>query len=147
MRKSPTVPIRQVPGLHSKTYTVAVFRQPEVLNDTARLTSVLRALSSMSLDMPVVLPLPPPVWERVQSIPEAHAFAQNLYVTAPLHPENTDDLLRCAALIVTACDDIRMDALLNDTPCVLVHSKVHGDRIFAAVAAALVAPRSLETLH
>lgn len=113
----------QVLGVHPKTFAVATIHRQESTDDPARLLAILGALSDLTRDMPVILPVHPRTHKVMQSLPEAAAFAKNLIVTEPLDFGRMASLMNHATLVVTDSGGLQKEAYFHRVPCVTVRDE------------------------
>lgn len=113
----------QVLDLRPKTFAVATIHRQESTDNPARLLAVLGALSDLTFDMPVILPVHPRTHKVMKDIPEAEAFAKNLIITEPLDFVRMASIMSHAAVVVTDSGGLQKEAYFHRVPCVTVRDE------------------------
>ena len=108
--------------LMPKRYYLATVHRAENTDDTARLGSILEALSSLSHELPVVLPLHP----RTRKFLDAHFTKprpQQLRIIDAVSFLDMVQLERHAAVILTDSGGVQKEAYFHGVPCVTLRNE------------------------
>lgn len=116
-----TVLLRQ--GLLPRKYILATVHREENTSDLFRLTSILEALSIMSEEMPVVIPLHPRTRVAISREGLTDFFDGNMTALEPLSYMDMLVLERNSAVIVTDSGGVQKEAFFHRVPCVTVRDE------------------------
>lgn len=104
-------------------YCVATLHRQENTDNRERLTGILTALSILSEDMPVVLPLHPRTAKMIAADPSLQSLVSNLVVTEPLGFADMATLLSGGSLVVTDSGGLQKEAYFHGVPSVTVRDE------------------------
>lgn len=107
-------------GLEGRRYVLATIHRAENTDDTERLRTILRALSEVARELPVVLPLHPRTRARISEAPSFHADLRLIDAVGYL---DMAALERRAALVVTDSGGVQKEAYFHGVPCVTLRDE------------------------
>lgn len=109
-------------GLAPGHFALATCHRAENTDDRSRLSGILQALSQLSRDMPVVLPLHPRTRKLIGSYGLADWLA-SLTVTEPLPFLDMVALEQAARLILTDSGGVQKEAFFYGVPCITMRDE------------------------
>ncbi len=118
-RAATTSKILETLQLSPKTYTLATIHRAENTDHEAKLSSILRGLSTSSL--PIVLPTHPRLRKRIEeyklSVPE------NVRLIEPVGYLDMVRLEQCARMIATDSGGVQKEAYFHGVPCITLRDE------------------------
>lgn len=115
--------IAQRLGLAGRSYAISTLHRQETTDDPDRLIAILQALSDLTTQMPVVLPMHPRTRKTIAALPHAAAALEKITVTDPLGFFDMATLLAGARLAVTDSGGLQKEAFFHKVPCVTVRDE------------------------
>lgn len=110
-------------GLRSGAFVLATVHRAENTDDRERLTAIFDALTAVSEDIEVVVPLHPRTRLALKEIGDLQAASEPLVLTDPVGYLDMVMLERHARLIVTDSGGVQKEAYFHRTPCVTVRDE------------------------
>jgi len=111
-------------GLQSKQYKLATVHRAENTDQPDCLRGIFEALTEISTDSPVVLPIHPRTRSKLESAGMLHlALESSLVITEPVNFLDMICLEKNAQLILTDSGGIQKEAFFHDVPCVTLREE------------------------
>jgi len=114
--------IRQQLGIEGGPFALATCHRAENTDDTARLTEILKGLSAISREMPVILPLHP----RTRKIIDQYGLQgllDQIIVIEPLAFLDMVTLEQTASVILTDSGGVQKEAFFYGVPCITMRDE------------------------
>lgn len=133
-------------GLQPGGFLLATVHRAENTDDAAQLRRILDALSELSREVPVVLPLHPRTRVALERI-GWEGSAAGLHLVEPVGYLDMVMLERHARLVVTDSGGVQKEAFFAATPCVTLRAETEWTELVALGWNRLVPPSSPSTLR
>ncbi len=114
--------IHQVLGIEKNDFALSTCHRAENTDDPDRLSEILAALSRVSLDIPVVLPLHPRTRDLVDKY-RMSQYLESLIVIEPLPYLDMVALEQSAKLILTDSGGVQKEAFFYRVPCITMRDE------------------------
>jgi UDP-N-acetylglucosamine 2-epimerase (non-hydrolysing) len=101
-------------GLTTGNYAVATLHRPSNVDDIERLAALVRMLSALATRLPVVFPVHPRTWDRMQT---AQLSTDSLILSPPLGYVEFLRLTSAARLVLTDSGGIQEETTILNVPC------------------------------
>ena len=109
--------------LRTEPYLLATVHRAENTDDLSRLTSILKSLSRLSEDVPVVFPVHPRTRKILDSSPELTGMIQSLRIIEPVGYFDMLILMKNALKILTDSGGMQKEAYYLKVPCVTIRDE------------------------
>lgn len=106
-------------GLMPNAFALATLHRPSNVDDAAKLEGILRALSTLSQKLKIVLPMHPRTRARVKAF-GLEALLETLVVTEPASYVEMIALQDAAALIITDSGGVQEESTVLGVPCLTI---------------------------
>ena len=131
-------------GLSSQGYALATVHRAENTDDPQRLAAILRGLSLLAAETPVVVSLHPRTRRALEGV---DISAKGLLVVEPVGYLNMVMLERNALVIVTDSGGVQKEAFFHRVPCVTLRTETEWAELVAMGWNRLVPPTDAEAVR
>lgn len=133
-------------GIVAGAYCLATVHRAENTDDEGRLTAIIRALSALGRDLPVIFPLHPRTRQILLRMSLFDSFAASVILTDPLGYRDMVQLEKYAALIATDSGGMQKEAFFHQVPCVTLRDETEWTELLQGGWNRLVPPSDAETV-
>ena len=109
-------------GLHERGYSLCMLHRQENTDDPVRLSNILKALTTIARDLPVVLPLHPRTKAKLQQHISTNLL-KGLNLIEPVPYLEMQRLQTSAKLILTDSGDMQKEAYFHQVTCITLRNE------------------------
>ena len=133
--------------LKPKGYVLATIHRAESTNDKATLSSIFGALTELSRDVPVILPLHPRTAAVVDPVSKAALLKAGGVIIDPVGYLDMLRLEQDAAIVVTDSGGVQKEAFWQEVPCITLRTETEWTELVDAGWNTLLPPSEVGSLR